>query len=417
MLQMIPLLAALAVGDSLPVRPSLPPPSASGRAEVVAAARAKSVDTGASFAVHRQPAIPLVSVRMALLADDPAGYAGAGHLVQHLMLPMLRAQVARVGGEVEMERSADALVYTLTGPARELSYMAGLLESALRPPTPTAAALLIASRELAEERLEEWESADQHIRAALRARLFPGDISAAGTERSATRFEPEEIPEIWRRMYDPDRISILAVGDVSLSELREAFASLPAGAGSGSDEEAADTISLAPLAPAEATRGWLGAGYLASDLEPAAVSVTARIIHDRLQDQLPDADVTAEHWWTHQGQAVVIVLGAPANQVAAARRALNTLASGLDTRITDRSVSEAARSLRREMLFYARTPDRMAEVLGRFSDRSGDPDAADAFYARLQEVDLDAVRGVLQHMVDHTPARVEIEAPRPKPAG
>jgi predicted Zn-dependent peptidase len=178
-----------------------------------------------------------------------------------------------------------------------------------------------------------------------------------------------------------------------------------------------DTVSTVPLAPAEATRGWLGAGYLASDLEPAAVSVAARIIQDQLREQLPDASVSAEHWWTHDGQALALIVGAPAPRIAAARRALNTLASSIDTRLTATRVHDSARALRREMLFYARTPERMSEVVGRFSDRDGDPEAADRFYASLDEVDLEAVRDVLGHMLEHTPARVEIAAPRPKPAG
>ena len=398
MLQLIPLLAVLAVGDSVPARA----PHATAQE--------------ASFAVHRQPAIPLVSLRMSLLADDPPGYAGAGHLIQHLLLPVLRAQVAAVGGEVEMERSADAVVYTLTGPTEELAYLAGALQGALRPPAPTEAALLRASRELAEERLEEWESAPQHVRSVLRLRLFPSDLSAAGTEHSAARFKAAEIPAIWSRMYRPERLSILAVGDVSLSELRQAFAGVPAGRESEEIDEAADSATSAPLAPAEATRGWFGAGYLAGELDPAAVSVTARIIRDRLQSQLADAGVATEHWWTHQGQALVIVLGSPRAQIPAARRALDTVASGLSLRLNERDVREAARALRREMLFYGRTPDRMAEILGSFSDRAGDPDAAGRYYAQLEMVDLAAVRNVLGHMTEHTPARVEIDPPPPPPA-
>jgi predicted Zn-dependent peptidase len=402
MLHLIPLLAALAVGDSVPP---------------VAPFTASTVAQGAAFAVHRQPSVPLVSLRMAILADDPPGYAGAGHLVQHLLLPTLQSRVARVGGEVEMERSADAIVYTLTGPTSELPYLAEVLRSTLRPPAPSDAALLRASRQLAEERLAEWETAEEHVRAAMRASLFPSDISAAGTERSATRFRAEQIPGIWRDIYAPERLSILAVGDVTLEQLQKAFGTLPIGfADVENHEEAADTVSLAPLAPAQATRGWLGAGFLATELDPAAVSVTARILRDELQDQLPDADVAAEHWWTHQGQALVVVLGADGPRVDAARRALNTLASGLDTRLTERLVHDAARSLRREMLFYSRTPDRMAEVLGRFTDRSGDPGAAETFYGRLDEVKLGDVRAVLTHMVEHTPARVEIPAPKPKPS-
>src|SRR5690606_32696675 len=58
-LLLLPLIASLATGDSLPLPRSLPPPAAAVGAE------------GAVVVVHRQPAVPLVSLRMAILADDP----------------------------------------------------------------------------------------------------------------------------------------------------------------------------------------------------------------------------------------------------------------------------------------------------------------------------------------------------------
>src|SRR5690349_12189176 len=124
----------------------------------------EAVQAGVSFVVQRQPAIPLVALRLAILAEDPAGHAGAGHLIQHLVLPTLREQAGRVGATVEMERSSDAIVYTVTGPAAELEYLAGVLRSALQPPRPGQGELLVAGRALSEERLAEWETADQHIR-------------------------------------------------------------------------------------------------------------------------------------------------------------------------------------------------------------------------------------------------------------
>jgi predicted Zn-dependent peptidase len=396
---LLPLLTALALADSLPA----PLATSAGTAG------------GATFIVHSQPALPMVALRLAVLADDPPGYAGAGHLVQHLVLPSMREQLDRVGGRVEVERSADAVVYTVTGPSRELPVLSQALLTALRPAEPTAGQRVRAARALAEERLAEWENAEEHAKSALRARLFPDDVSAAGTERSAVRLDSTAVRSVWGAMYRPERVSVLAVGNVSLSQVEAAFADLPEGG--PALEEGADTVSLAPLAPALATRGWIATGWLAMDEDPATLSVAARLLGDELRRRVPDATVTAEHWWSHHGQALVLLASAPSTQLTATRRAIGTLASSLAGDLGDARVREAARALRRDMLFYSRTPERMAEVIGRFADRGGDAEAAQAFYAALEEVDADAVRALLRHLVDQTPTRVEIAPQKLNPNG
>lgn len=367
---------------------------------------------GPSFVVQRQPAVPIVALRMAVLADDPAGHAGAGHLMQHLMLPSLEEQVGRVGGTVQIQRSSDAMIYTVTGPAVELDYLAGVLRGALRAPPGTAGAVLSANRELREERLAEWENAREHVRAGLRARLFPNDLSAAGTERSAPRLTAAALPGLWASMYRPERVLVVAVGDVREAQLEAAFAGLPPRPAARLSSLSADTISLAPLAVPQATRGWLGRGYLASDLEPAALSVAARLLRDDLRRRLPRAEIEAEHWWTHHGQGLALVVSAQPADTAAARRALDTAPATLQGSLQERRVRDAARAIRRDMLFYSRTPDRMAQVLGEFADREGNPDAAQLFYARLDAVDLADVREALAFLSEHTPVRVELTPQR-----
>jgi predicted Zn-dependent peptidase len=53
---------------------------------------------GATLVVHRQPALPVVALRLSIVANDPPGYAGAGHMMQHLLFPALQDRVHRVGG-------------------------------------------------------------------------------------------------------------------------------------------------------------------------------------------------------------------------------------------------------------------------------------------------------------------------------
>lgn len=359
--------------------------------------------------VHRQPALPLVSLRLALLSDDPPRYAGAGHLIQHLAYPLLQDRIGRVGGQARMERSADAIVYTVTGPAVELEYLARSLRSVLEPPTVSRVQLLRAGQELAEERLAEWETASLHIRAMLRAKVFPFELPAGGTEASGRRLtDPDELASAWSLLYRPEHVSILAVGDVRVREVERAFGPLPPPLERPGSMPDRDETTAVPLAPAEATRGWFAAAYPAEGLSAAAVTVVARLAGDALRERMPAARVESEHWWTHDGQALVLIVAAPREAVAQARAALGRALSDATASLSSRGVAAAASGLRREMLFYSRTPDRMAEVLGRFSDRRGDPEAAQRFYSELEEVTVRDAEHVLDELAARGPITAEV---------
>lgn len=364
--------------------------------------------SGPVIVVHRQPEVPIVALRMSILAEDPAGYAGAGHMIQHVLYPALRDRAGRVGGTAQIQRTSDAIVYTVTGPAHEIQYLADLLIGTLELPSAPLDVILRSERELREERLAEWETADTHTRSLLRAQLFPADISAAGTDRAATRFSGQTLPAIWADMYQPDRVSIVAVGDVYLGDVQTAFSGVPDGYQTPRLGIEQDSVVLFPLAPPQATRAWIGTGYLASDLPPAAVTVAVRLLGDEIRRRLPNAEVAAEHWWTHHGQAAVIVAAVPGTEIQAAHRVIATAMETLRADLTYTDVQRSADAIRREMLFYARTPDRMAELIGQFIDREGDPNATERFYSELSRVDDADVREVLEILSGRTPASVEI---------
>jgi predicted Zn-dependent peptidase len=394
-LMLLPLLlATLVASDSVPGTVAVTPTTLQ--------------EQGVTLSVHRQPAIPVVAVRLSLVASDPAGYAGAGHLYQHIVHPSLRERAALIGARVLMERSADAVIFTIIGPSSELPFMAQLLRDAL---TPAAAEvpLLRVSRELAEERLAEWETAERHVRSVLRLGLFPSDISAAGTEPSAARLaEGDAWRRAWLHMYSPDRVSITAVGDVRLEQVSQAFGTLPPASPPRGFVQRRDTVSTVPLAPAEATRAWLGVGYSGGEVDPAVLSVATRILADRLPARVTGGTVTAEHWWTHHGQAIILVASVPGAQMAATQRALGATFPAISQALTERQVAEAARAIRRDLLFFSRTPERMAGVIGQFSDRTGEADEAQRFYDRLADVSLSEVRAALASLQERTPVRVEI---------
>ena len=364
--------------------------------------------------VHRQPETPVVALRLSLLADDPPGYAGAGHLFQHLQLPALEEQAARVGGRVQATRTADAVIYTVVGPARELDHLAAMLRDALRAPAAGSTELLAALRDLGQERDAERETAPRFVRAALRASVFPDEPPAAGTTASSARLETARLPEVWAAMYRPERVSVIAVGDVLPEAVRRAFQGLPA-AGQAALEELADSVpGFSGAVPPQATRAWLGSAWRAPGADAPALSVAARLLQGSLRRRLPAAQVEVEHWWTHDGQAVAVVVAVPEAQLAGARRALAGAVTALGTPGED-AVRAAAAAIRHDMLFFSRTPERMAEVLGSFADRESGPDAAQAFYAGLERVDPAAVAAALATLGAQAAATTEVPPQRIRP--
>ncbi|CAA9346352.1 MAG: hypothetical protein AVDCRST_MAG68-3339 [uncultured Gemmatimonadetes bacterium] len=369
-------------------------------------------DTVPAVTVHRQPALPVVALRMALLADDPQGFAGAGHLIQHLHLPAMEEQAARVGGRVQALRTSDALVYTVTGPAAELDFLAGVLRGALNVPRPAQPQLLMALNTLAEERGAERETAASYVRAALRQGVFPGELPAAGTAASARRLETAPLEALWGEMYSPGRLAVVAVGDVGAEQVTRALRGLPAAAGERLAEAMPDTApSLAADTP-QATRAWVGWAASAPADDAASLSVAARLLGNRLRRGMTGSTVEVEHWWTHRGHALAIVVATPGPRAAAARRtvsgALATTLGALDAE----AVRDAVAGVRRDLLFFSRTPERMAEVLGAFADRGGEPDAAQRFFAALDGVTEASVRAALEGVRASEPVTVGIAPQR-----
>jgi len=370
-----------------------------------------------ALTVHNQPALPVVALRMSIVADDPPGYAGAGHFFQHLLLPGLEEQVARVGGHVQAIRGSDAVVYTVVGPASELDYLAGILRGALRVPTqPGTAAMLQSLGALSDERATERETAPAYVRAALRGRLFPADLPAAGTDDAAARLQTASLPDVWARVYAPDRVSIVAVGDVSLDAVERAFRSIPPASGDGAPTEAVDdTLPAFEADTPQATRGWIAQAWRADSADAAAMSVTARLLRSYLRRRMTRSNVEVEHWWTHHGQALALVVATPDSLVRAARGTVGGALTAFRPTVNDDGVRAAARALRREMLFYSRTPERMAELLGEFADRGAGRDGAQRYYAALDAVTQDDVRRVLDQLAAAEPATVFVPPQRIPP--
>jgi predicted Zn-dependent peptidase len=92
------------------------------------------------------------------------------------------------------------------------------------------------------------------------------------------------------------------------------------------------------------------------------------------------------------------VVATPGARAATARRTVSGALAALDADLDPEAVQAAARAVRRDLLFFGRTPERMAEVIGSFADRTGESDAAQRFFGLLDRVDEETVRRVLSEL-------------------
>jgi predicted Zn-dependent peptidase len=162
----------------------------------------------------------------------------------------------------------------------------------------------------------------------------------------------------------------------------------------------------------QATRGWIARAWDASDQDPAALTVTTRLLRNHLRRRMTRSQVDVEHWWTHHGQALALVLATPDSLIPAARRTAEGSLTALRDALDERLVRDAAASVRREMLFFSRTPERMADVIGAFADRGEGADAAQRFYAAVDAVTEADVRAVLGRLLELNAVVVEVAPQR-----
>src|SRR5690606_11598608 len=120
-------------------------------------------------------------------------------------------------------------------------------------------------------------------------------------------------------------------------------------------------------------------GYEGEGMDPAVLMIVAVLV----ERQLRVAGVrggAAEYWW-NGGAGGLVVIGSVDGNSGQATPSSRLRRAVVDAAATagPSTVAEARCALRHSLLFSARTPQGLAELIGDFYDRTGDPDAANAF--------------------------------------
>ena len=187
--------------------------------------------------VAERPAIPIVVLRVSVPAGsvhDPADGLGLANLTATLLTrgttrrsgPELDRAIEFVGGSLEAGAGRDGATVTLSVLKKALSLGLDLLAEVLQQPVfpPDELARKVADIQGALRRSEQ--SPETLAGRALGPMIFPGHPygrPSAGTIESVGKLTREQVIAFYRLHYRPDGASIVAVGDVTVVEIRQAL--------------------------------------------------------------------------------------------------------------------------------------------------------------------------------------------------
>jgi zinc protease len=187
--------------------------------------------------VAERPAIPIVVLRVSVPAGsvhDPADGLGLANLTATLLTrgttrrsgPELDRAIEFVGGSLEAGAGRDGATVTLSVLKKDLSLGLDLLAEVLQQPVfpPDELARKVADIQGALRRSEQ--SPETLAGRALGPMIFPGHPygrPSAGTIESVGKLTREQVVAFYRLHYRPDGASIVAVGDVTVAEIRQAL--------------------------------------------------------------------------------------------------------------------------------------------------------------------------------------------------
>jgi len=187
--------------------------------------------------VAERPAIPIVVLRVSVPAGsvhDPADGLGLANLTATLLTrgttrrsgPELDRAIEFVGGSLEAGAGRDGATVTLSVLKKDLSLGLDLLAEVLQQPVfpPDELARKVADIQGALRRSEQ--SPETLAGRALGPMIFPGHPygrPSAGTIESVGKLTREQVIAFYRLHYRPDGASIVAAGDVTVVEIRQAL--------------------------------------------------------------------------------------------------------------------------------------------------------------------------------------------------
>lgn len=355
------------------------------------------------------PGSPAAAIRASVRVLEAPGEAGAARLLQHLALRRLQGRAAALGAEFEARRTPDAAVYSVSGAVADFEHLASLIRGALAGPDPQGGDLEAARAAVLGEIERTEEAPADALYAELLHRVAPSLPPPSGTRSSVDSLSMTRLAAFWRRAFRRDSVTLVVVAPVPVEALLAALGEVGAPAADSAPPPALDLRpSPAPRRRPETLRVWYGVAYLSGSDSRALASTAARVLADVL-DEEPAADAARVDLWHVRGRVALVTRGAAYPPEAPGMiRAVSGLLARARAALSAERVTSAARMVHRDLLFAARTPWGLAEVIGRLLDATDDPYAAQRFSDDVDGLDPDSLAAFLARLAGQSAVRAEL---------
>jgi zinc protease len=195
------------------------------------------LSNGAVLLVAERPAIPIVVVQLSLPGGsvrDPEDALGLANLTAGVITrgtirrsgPELDRAIEFVGGSLEAGASRDSATITLSVLKKDLPLGLDLLAEVLLQPVFPAEEVTRRISEI-QAGLRRSEQDPQTVAGrAIGPLIFPGHPygrPSSGTVESVGKLTREQVVDFYRTHYRPDGAVIVAVGDITVGEVRQAL--------------------------------------------------------------------------------------------------------------------------------------------------------------------------------------------------
>jgi predicted Zn-dependent peptidase len=351
------------------------------------------------------PGAALVTLRLSVPFDPGVDATTAAPILRRLAMNRVAGTAATLGAEVETGTSASALSYTVTGALVDLDHLTFVLRQATAMPLESEG-FAAARGELEAGLARIGETGEGLVEAELRGRSSPGEASISEVRERVRRFTYADLESVWRATHDPDRMTLVVVGDVATPILLAALSGL--GADRMPDPPSA---AIAPSPPVrdrpDILRRWHGLAWRSTPtFDPRAV-VAASLAAAYLREQRDGYEAYVRLWEGRSHDVLALVGSAYGNDATALRRQLAALPTTLAQTLDEASVRDAVQRLHWNLLSQARTPWGRANLVGRFLETGATPDAARRYVDALLSLTAADIRTYLSDLAASDPIAVQ----------
>lgn len=353
-----------------------------------------------------RPGSGAVTLRLSFPAREPEWEAGSLQLVRALAAERMTGMAARMGVEARVQRTPEALVYSVSGPASELDFLARVLNEGLRAPEPDRFAE-VRRRQLAEV-LRRQETPQGTLALRIRQAAGGSGTPLLGSSVALERMHAGVVTGAWERTHRPDQARIIVVGDLEVEVMLATLADLALPTPREQVDAAEGGVMAQPRMTPEVIRHWVARAWTLDQPRDARGLVAVALLGEAARTRSGDWEVGAELWEV-SGRWTLVISGAayPRNQQAM-RRQLDGLLDEAAGRVTPSAVEGHAARIRGDLLRQASTPWGLAELVGEAMDAGMEPRMVRILLDDLTRLSADQVTALFSDLRSRTPIRDEV---------